>query len=292
MLIMVGLMIVCLGTGCGEEKQQPTEAQEQQAGMEHQEGVEEAVTESAMTEHDSRGADDASMGTVASENTPPKITSAKVVPFPAYTDTDLRVEVESEDQNGDLVNYRYQWIKIGAGETIESALELEGQTGPTLSHELFTRDDALAVKVIPSDWYSEGEPYQTRFVVVFNSAPNIVSTPPAAASDVYTYQVQAKDADDDSIRYALGEGAPAKMTIDAQSGIITWPITKENTGTYEVVVQAHDGHGGSSFQRFSMTVGAESAPETTAPQKADALKEQGDAANTEEAESATEVQAQ
>src|SRR5205085_7363071 len=57
-----------------------------------------------------------------------------------------------------------------------------------------------------------------------NHAPMIISTPPTSftfAAGTYTYAVHALDAENDSLTYSL-TSAPAGMTIDPATGLITW----------------------------------------------------------------------
>ncbi len=43
-------------------------------------------------------------------NHPPKVVAAEILPDPAYTNMDLRVEAKVEDPEGDWVELNYQWI--------------------------------------------------------------------------------------------------------------------------------------------------------------------------------------
>ncbi len=292
-LIVLLIMLTCFWglPGCGEDK--PEVVQEEMLSP----PVEKIEDEEVVNEQDGESDSEEAAGHEApSGNTPPAITSAEIMPFPAYTNTDLRVKVEGEDADGDWIDYAYQWMIVKRGATIEDAQELIEQTGPALSHKLFERDDAVAVKVTPSDWYSEGETYSTKFVVIVNAPPKIVSTPPGAAVDQYRYQVKAEDADGDKIRYSLGEGAPDGMKIDAQTGLLTWTLSPGNAGAYEVLVQAHDGNGGSSFQRFSLSMNVEQSPERNElqeseepedieePEGTEGLQDQGEAEKAQEPE--------
>lgn len=193
-------------------------------------------------------------------NIPPKILSAKIVPDLAYATTDLRVEVEAEDPDNSVINYTYQWLRVKPGGSPDQGEIIEGEEGPALSYNLFKRGDSLAARVTPSDWYSKGASYQTKWVVIANSPPRIISKPPKTILDekTYTYQVEAVDPDGDPIRFSLGEGAPEGMSIDPSTGLITWPISADVVGTYKITVLADDGNDGSCFQRYTFTLKSES----------------------------------
>jgi hypothetical protein len=255
MVVMVGLVFCWALPGCGDDKAEVTQ-QEPPKPAAQQMAVEEETEEVAEDEEISGEQMDG--GEVSSGNTPPVITSAKIMPFPAYTNNDLRVEIEAEDPDSDWINYAYQWIMVPEGGTIEDLKELKGQTGETLSHELFGRGDAIAVKLVPSDWYGEGEEFSSKLVVIADSPPKIVSSPSGASSDSYTYQVKAEDPDGDELFYSLGVESPPSMTIDEKTGLVEWDIGKAEAGDHEVLIQVHDGHGASSYQRFTLTIsGAE-----------------------------------
>lgn len=67
----------------------------------------------------------------------------------------------------------------------------------------------------------------------------------------YTYEVEASDADGDTLRYALSS-APAGMTIDAATGDIAW--WPQQPGTYTVTVHVSDPHSASDTQTYTVTV--------------------------------------
>lgn len=87
---------------------------------------------------------------------------------------------------------------------------------------------------------------------IVNSAPVIISTPVRIATTgiVYTYDINAVDADEDAITYSLITN-PSGMIINATTGIITW--TPSNPGDYNVIVGASDGMD-TGRQSFTITV--------------------------------------
>ena len=197
-------------------------------------------------------------------NHAPKIVEAKIVPDPAYANTDLKVEVKAEDPEGDLINLKYQWIKFENGGPVRKAVNLEGETTSTLSHDKFVHGDVVAVRITPFDWKgAEGQMYQSQLVVIKNSPPEIISAPPENFSKgtLYTYQVKVKDLDNDPITFSLSKDAPKGMTIDPATGLITWAIPPGTTGAFTVKVNGDDGHGGTCYQRFTLTVPVPPKPE-------------------------------
>jgi RHS repeat-associated protein len=92
-----------------------------------------------------------------------------------------------------------------------------------------------------------------------NNSPVIVSDPITIAytSSYYTYDVKALDSDNDSLKYSL-VSAPQSMTIDANTGIISWntPVV----GQRDVTVRVQDTRGGVDTQTFRLNVSDGIAP--------------------------------
>ncbi|MEH2130578.1 MAG: putative Ig domain-containing protein [Nostoc sp.] len=102
-----------------------------------------------------------------------------------------------------------------------------------------------------------------------NHPPVISSTPVflAAVGHTYNYQVAATDADNNPITYQL-LSAPDGMTIDANTGLLTWanPVA----GSYQVVVGADDGNSGAAqgFTLIAKTITPPIIQSTTPPNNA------------------------
>ncbi len=69
----------------------------------------------------------------------------------------------------------------------------------------------------------------------------------------YLYEVVATDPDGDELTYALDEG-PASMWMDETTGALSWWITSQQAGTYDVTVSVSDGQGGSDTQSYTLEV--------------------------------------
>ena len=79
------------------------------------------------------------------------------------------------------------------------------------------------------------------FLPYGNSAPAVVSKPLTSikVEQVYTYDVNANDFENDVLTYSLLNN-PEGMTIDTLTGIINWIPTKEQRGEHEVTVNVED----------------------------------------------------
>ena len=97
--------------------------------------------------------------------------------------------------------------------------------------------------------------FQPRFFGQLNEAPQITSVPDleAIAGRPYTYVLEAIDANDDAILFAL-DVAPESMDIDPVTGLVTWTPGQDDLGTHVVTVRAEDGRGGLTQQSFTLRV--------------------------------------
>lgn len=91
-----------------------------------------------------------------------------------------------------------------------------------------------------------------------NTPPAIVSTPitQAAQDQAYSYQVVATDRENDPLTYRLGVH-PDGMTIDAQTGQITWTPTADQVGNQTVEVVVQDTQEGMQRQTYTIVVGTQ-----------------------------------
>lgn len=97
--------------------------------------------------------------------------------------------------------------------------------------------------------------YELVVLAQLNQAPKITSQPVAevVAGKPYTYQVKATDPNQDVLSYAL-KVAPEGMTINAQTGVITWANTATSVGNQSVVIEVSDGRGGKTAQVYTLSV--------------------------------------
>jgi hypothetical protein len=108
--------------------------------------------------------------------------------------------------------------------------------------------------VTPDDREAQGPPKKSDPVIISNSAPMITSSPPNSVEGMtYLYQVKADDPDNDPITFTL-KSAPKGMEIEKETGLIRWVIRKEDRGTHAIEIEASDGEGGRSLQRYTLTV--------------------------------------
>lgn len=188
-------------------------------------------------------------------NTSPKITSLTFVSQVLRSGEKIQVQVEADDPDHDRVDLAFKWFRNGT-------MVKEGEE-PFLDTVGFVSGDRIAVEVVAQDPEKSSSSLMSDPLVLGNSAPTIVSSPPApGVQDRFEYAVRAVDLDGDKLTYQL-ETAPPGMTITESSGQIAWSIPADQQGTFRVKVVATDGHGGMATQEFDLTL------TTTNPAKPD-----------------------
>jgi len=185
-------------------------------------------------------------------NTSPKVTAVSLLPQIARTGDKIEAQVEASDLDHDRIDLTYKWYR-------NETMIKEGEE-PFLNTTGFASRDRIAVEVTAHDPSASGTSVKSEPLVLGNSAPKIVSTPPTAASeDRFDYLVKATDHDGDQLTYQL-EAAPPGMTISAETGRIRWLIPTDQRGIFHVKVVAKDGQGGLGSQEFDLTLNTTSAP--------------------------------
>jgi RHS repeat-associated protein len=167
-----------------------------------------------------------------------------------------RYQIVANDGNGDLL-------------TVDLPLKPDGMTLNEATREIIwqpTREQAgthdLVIRI--RDGYG-GLTLQSFQITVnsLNNAPIITSNPDleAIANLPYQYQVEAQDSDGDSLSYRL-ENAPNGMTIDADTGLLTWTANNSQIGQIPVTIIVKDSQGAETRQTYTLNVVA-TAPNNT-----------------------------
>ena len=180
--------------------------------------------------------------TVKIKNAPPEFTKIKIMPEVFKPGDTLFVEAAAKDADGDDVTISYKWLKnrepAGEGAHIDSPLK---------------RGDRISVTLIPFD----GEAYGKQAVLdrkIENLPPMIIEdTDFNFDGKIFTHRVRAEDPDGDPLVYAL-KSAKENMTIDPQTGLVTWNVPKDFTGKVPVTVSVTDGHGGESTRQLTFII--------------------------------------
>ena len=131
-------------------------------------------------------------------NSLPTITSVTILPERPNRENDLSLVIQSQDTDGDLVNYRYQWIK--------NDIEIAGESGNVLKAGSFRKGDMSQVRVIPSDGKGDGKPFLSNPVKILNATPVVGEVwiepkIPTIQNDLKVHE-KSTDADGDSIFFS------------------------------------------------------------------------------------------
>ncbi|MES9854114.1 MAG: putative Ig domain-containing protein [Candidatus Thiodiazotropha sp. L084R] len=108
--------------------------------------------------------------------------------------------------------------------------------------------------------------YLTPKLRINNKPPVFITTPSieAITEQFYQYDADAIDLQGDVIHYSLSV-SPAGMTIDSETGLVTWTPQLDQLGVYTVTVRAVDDGGMYDQQGYSLSV-TEGANINQAPQ--------------------------
>jgi hypothetical protein len=176
------------------------------------------------------------------KNTPPEITKVRIMPDIFKPGDALSVDVTGSDLDGDPVTFLYEWTKNGepAGKTNK----IEGG---------IRRGDKISLKITPFDGEHYGRPK------ILNTG--VQNMPPVIREDnkfnfdgkVFTYQVQATDPDGDPLVYSL-KSAPAGMTINSNTGLVTWIVPQDFKGKTSVVTSVKDDKGGEANYTLNIDI--------------------------------------
>ncbi len=180
-------------------------------------------------------------------NTSPVVDWVAIGPAPPSSTTSLEAVAKGSDLDNDELSFSYQWTVSGE--------PVVGQEGPTLASNYFKRGDQVEVSAVPYDGTDWGQPVSSIKVTISNSPPIIKSTPPGELKEgtTYRYQVQAEDADGDTLNFSLQGEPPKGMVIDSKTGVVEWQVVipeEPVTYVYEVVVE--DPEGAKSIQTVTL----------------------------------------
>jgi hypothetical protein len=125
------------------------------------------------------------------------IRAARLVPNPLTREGPISVIAETEDADGDVLSYQYQWLVNGA--------ILHEVNTHILAPDMLNKGDAVVVQVVVSDGKGHSAPFLTEPVQVSNSQPvvkrvNLELENPYPGARLQA-KVEGQDADGDKIQY-------------------------------------------------------------------------------------------
>ncbi len=165
-------------------------------------------------------------------------------------------DLQAADADGDPINYQLNTWPQDYGITLSNTGIVSWT--PTSAH---LGDVYLMIKIDDGRLGEDNHSYKITIVNTGNNPPNITSSPLTSVevNTAYQYTITAEDPENNALTFAL-RTAPAGMSIDANSGLITWAPT--TVGNYPVTATASDGINPAVTQSYTLTV---SPPANTAP---------------------------
>src|SRR3546814_9230747 len=94
-------------------------------------------------------------------------------------------------------------------------------------------------------------PRSTRTDTLFPYTTLVRSS--AAIGETYSYQLAAGDGEGQAIFFGL-LAAPEGMTVDSETGLLTWTPPADASALTQVIVEAFDTRGAVTLQRFTIEV--------------------------------------
>jgi choice-of-anchor A domain-containing protein/RHS repeat-associated protein len=184
-----------------------------------------------------------------SSNRPPVIVSAPVVE--ASVNTKYSYVTLARDADGDALSYALDSASLALGLVINP--ETGGITWTPGSEDLGIHTVSITV-----DDGNGGVAVQTYKINVQqaagNHAPVVLSVPEGTAKvgTVFRGTVRGLDPDGDVVKYALAEGSASDLSINAETGELSWRVGAEDVGTRTVAVVLTDGRGGVTQKQFTL----------------------------------------
>ncbi len=170
-------------------------------------------------------------------NSPPAITSTPQ--NAALVGQLYEYQVTAVDPDGDEFSITFEGQKPN-GMTLGANGLIQWTPSTAQENQIFT----VAVKVTDVRGASAIQTFgiAVNIVVEPNTPPEITSIPssPAIIGNQYQYQVRAVDADGDDLVYELTSDPQAGLSLDADSGLLTWTPAAEQVGQYEIAIRVSD----------------------------------------------------
>jgi hypothetical protein len=182
------------------------------------------------------------IGPIVIRNSAPKIDFLTISPTDPKHGTDLSINADVSDVDGDDVVLRVKWF---VNEEEVSAEEV-------LSGSKIKAADKVYADVTPFDGTDEGLPLGSDYIIVQNSPPAFITMPFSSNNSDKDGGFEVKDPDGDNIDLLLEEGPPGMRLEGAR---LVWEIPEvEKDTSFTVKVKARDERGGENSISFFLDV--------------------------------------
>lgn len=180
------------------------------------------------------------VGPIVIRNSPPRIGALEILPSDPKHGTDISINADLRDIDGDDVTIIAKWF----------VNEKEVSDDEVLAGSQIKAADKVYAIVTPFDGTDEGTPINSGWVLVQNSPPEFISSPPSISGRKMDYEIEVKDADGDNFDLTLEQGPPG-MSI--QGNRLIWEAEELDRDTTLVIeIKARDERGGETANSFSL----------------------------------------
>ncbi|WP_249070113.1 putative Ig domain-containing protein [Argonema antarcticum] len=186
-------------------------------------------------------------------NTPPQILSNAVTN--ATVGRIYRYKVAAKDIDGDLLTYSLANYPAGMKIDAESGV-IEWTPSTSSLYDISVKVEDSNGGIITQDYRLNAG------TSIVDTPPQIISQPVTFSAVGQTYQYQVTGIDPTGtvpVRYYFNNGAPYYMTINSDTGLITWNPTAFDIGKRDITVAAYSSYG-TAYQTFSLSTINNTAP--------------------------------
>ncbi len=183
------------------------------------------------------------IGPIVIGNSKPILKSLKIIPETPKRGTDLSVEADVFDPDGDEIELLTEWFIND---------EKKG-SGKTLSGSKIKAGDEVYAEVVPFDGTDRSREGTTDRVIVQNTLPEILSSLPPIEGRKLDCIISTRDVDGDKVSLSL-TSAPTGMRLEGNRLLWEAPEVEKDT-TYCVEIIARDGRGGETKASFDLRLG-------------------------------------
>jgi putative Ig domain-containing protein len=181
-------------------------------------------------------------------NSAPTIRNLAVTPNKATSADLLEAQANVSDSDNDAVQVTYRWHKNG--EIVPAA------TSARLAPGTLHRGDKVYVEASAADGTDASAWVSSPVVEILNAPPAISSQPgyEMGHNNVYSYDIAAKDPDDDQpLRYELVQG-PKGMVVEETTGKLSWQVPQDAHGNSPIEIAVSDAYGGRVTQSWVLSI--------------------------------------
>ncbi|MBN1614675.1 MAG: hypothetical protein JW950_09445 [Deltaproteobacteria bacterium] len=177
------------------------------------------------------------------------IQSVRLEPSEPTRMDSLKAEVEVLPDSPGQLDFSYQWKVNG--------LVIEDVTGETLQLSPFKKRDLITVTVTPYDGGNAGIAMESPTIAIQNIPPTLeleAMTQSKKVGETIQLQLLGNDPDGGELSFSLESPFLEGMTIDKDTGKISWPVKPGQKGTFYFGAAVQDSDQAKVAKIFDITI--------------------------------------